>query len=81
MLKYERILSWGMVATLASVVVIQQVQLHSTVVKVNSVDPTMQALLTAMGQGQVVKLHAIREDLKRLPSDHFREGPQPWGRE
>lgn len=80
-MKYERILSWGLVGTLASVVVIQHVELHSTVVKVNAVDPALRALLTAMAQAQTVKQQATREDLKRLPSDNFRSGPIPWGRE
>ena len=77
----ERILSWGMVATLASVVVIQQVELHSTVIKVNAVDPVTREILAAMAQALAVKQQAIKEDLKRLPSDNFRSGVEPWGRE
>jgi hypothetical protein len=76
----ERIISWGLVGTLASVVVVQQVELHSTVVKFNPVDPAMRALMTAMAQAHAVKQQATRDDLKALPSDNFRSGPVPWGR-
>jgi len=79
-MKYERIVSWGLVGTLACVVVVQQVELHSTVVKFNMVDPAIRSLMTAMSQAQAVKQQATREDLKRLPSDNFRSGPIPWGR-
>jgi hypothetical protein len=81
MVKVDRIISWGAVATLASVVVIQQVQLRSTVVRVNEVDPITRKLLVAMAQAQEVRQKAIKEDLKRLPSDNFRSGVEPWGRE
>jgi hypothetical protein len=81
MMKVERLVSWSMVAGLASVVVVQQVELHSTVVKFNPIDPAMRALMTAMAQAHAVKQKATRDDLKALPSNDFRSGPEPWGRD
>jgi hypothetical protein len=92
MVNVERFVSWGLVAGLASVVVVQQVELHSVVIKVNPVAPAIKALdrdlfnwirsqELALAQARAAEQAATREDLKRLPSENFRSGPQPWGRE